>query len=753
MNYWDKILDGFVFKTKAGAPEQTDDPQFSNPNDRMLLRMKLLKEGWNPKAVNNLLYSLTEKKKEQKVKVTGDNATTKGGQQRYYFYDKGDNVIRARTDQYNQSKRGGNLPYATQDQVDDTSISKEDDDDSSKGDKKPEGKPLNDVDKDFYDRDIEPNDEEYQRRVEDGLVTNARLKDESKRITRDTIAKFFPPGVSKKYIDTMVRLLNSNGNVNMTDVLDGSGAGKMPAQAAELFTMMAATMNDEQFNGLMNVINDHHKNLENPRERLFDEDWLESIGGARASIREMAGDDEIEFGAWDLKDEVEAMGLDYDKKGFSTDVYFRTKSGKLIEVSLKKDTKVMFAQPSAGGHVEDKAHEALAEKSPNLVKRARKNKKVIQELDARRRELIAKRKAKKISKEEREELKKVEKDLEKTIKFNIRIRNLAMKELYGENNPANPVDAQARQAASTDKMGRSVTQDDVDELESITDEEIESMSGTQDMPTSGMDTATLKGVRQLISEMQKAGYEVPPLEAREYNRFMKKEGKKIMVPDKRGNMVSLNKLLGTDSKRYAKTLVMMNKMLAKKGNKKAQKTIEAHLQIGKDFEEAFLRETLNLDTPSGRAMYDATMDMIREKFPLKAMMDGEESMALGGLRCDPEILGEVFGINPTTGKPFTYDELSKKLKIKDGRLVLEIDGQEPVVVADFVVRNKGKGYNPLNSSSFEMKLPDDMKRRLYCANKKVAEKNGVSRDDFRKRLSKVEIKNQDKLKKTYGECK
>ena len=145
-----------------------------------------------------------------------------------------------------------------------------------------------------------------------------------------------------------------------------------------------------------------------------------------------------------------------------------------------------------------------------------------------------------------------------------------MKELYGENNPANPVDAQARQAASTDKMGRSVTQDDVDELESITDEEIESMSGTQDMPTSGMDTATLKGVRQLISEMQKAGYEVPPLEAREYNRFMKKEGKEIMVPDKRGNMVSLNKLLGTDSKRYAKTLVMMNKMLAKKGNKKAE---------------------------------------------------------------------------------------------------------------------------------------------------------------------------------------
>ena len=69
------------------------------------------------------------------------------------------------------------------------------------------------------------------------------------------------------------------------------------------------------------------------------------------------------------------MGLDYNKKGFSTDVYFRTKSGKLIEVSLKKDTKVMFAQPSAGGHVEDKAFESLSKKSPKLVERARKNRK------------------------------------------------------------------------------------------------------------------------------------------------------------------------------------------------------------------------------------------------------------------------------------------------------------------------------------------------------------------------------------------
>ena len=705
MNYWDKILDGFDYISKGGAPD------FSNPNDKMLLRMELLKKGWNENAVNELLYNLTEKKDEK-----DDSWWTKMTPQQQKDYIK----------KHPKSQKAMDAKK------------KKDKKDKKQKSSKPT-KELNDVDKDFYDRDVEPNDEEYQRRVEAGQVTNAGLKDESKRITRETIAKYFPPGVPKKYIDTMVRLLNSNGNVNMTDVLDGSGAGKMPAQAAELFTMMAATMNDEQFNGLMSVINDHHNNLENPRERLFDKDWLESIAGARASIRDMAGDDEIEFGAWDLKDEVEAMGLDYNKKGFSTDVYFRTKSGKLIEVSLKKDTKVMFAQPSAGGHVEDKAFESLSKKSPKLVERARKNRKRIEELKL-------KKKDKTITKEEKQEL-------EKLTDFNDRIRKVAMNELYGEDNPANPVRAQKEQEKSTDRMGRSITQDDVDELEDITDEEIDKMSGTQGMPTAGMDTATLKGVRQLVSEMKKAGYNVPPIKKKVYDNFMKNHGGDIMVPDKRGNNVSLKKLLGTGQKYYAKTLVMMNKMLARKGNKKAQERVDSHLQIGKDFEEAFLRETLNLDTPAGRAMYDSTMDMIAEKFPLKAMMEGEEAMALGGLRCDPEVLGEVFGVNPETNKPYTYDELSKKLKIKDGRLVLEIDGQEPVVVADFVVRNKGKGYNALNSASFEMKLPDDMKRRLYCANKKLAEKKGVSRDDFRKRLSEVEIKNQDKLKKTYGECK
>lgn len=59
MNYWEKLLEGFSFKSKGGAPD------FTNPNDRMLLRMELLKRGWNKGAVNNFLYEIDLVRKKQ----------------------------------------------------------------------------------------------------------------------------------------------------------------------------------------------------------------------------------------------------------------------------------------------------------------------------------------------------------------------------------------------------------------------------------------------------------------------------------------------------------------------------------------------------------------------------------------------------------------------------------------------------------------------------------------------------------------
>ena len=162
---------------------------------------------------------------------------------------------------------------------------------------------------------------------------------------------------------------------------------------------------------------------------------------------------------------------------------------------------------------------------------------------------------------------------------------------------------------------------------------------------------------------------------------------------------------------------------------------------------------MDRSTPAGKIMYDQTMKMISEKFPLKAMMNGEEKMALGGLAGSPEVFSEMFGNNPDTGKPYTYDELEKKLKIKDAKLVFTAEGGEEIDICSFQVRNKGRGYNNIESATLEMKIPDSMKRRIYCANVKVAKNKGKSEEEFRKNVSTVERKRQDKLAKEFGDCK
>ena len=87
------------------------------------------------------------------------------------------------------------------------------------------------------------------------------------------------------------------------------------------------------------------------------EDWLQSVESVRGGIVSRMnatygeGNWEIENGAWDLKGDVEAMGLsDYSKnKGFSTDMYLRVKTSEgsvLDEISLKKNLDVFLSQPS-----------------------------------------------------------------------------------------------------------------------------------------------------------------------------------------------------------------------------------------------------------------------------------------------------------------------------------------------------------------------------------------------------------------------
>ena len=771
-------------------------------NNHLSELVGILRENeWTEDAIGEFLINLTEKRKKRQPGQVWKTSTAWAG------WKSGEEAAR-------YGMKSGEIAQAYVDgKISDDELDKEKDDKSEEEPKEePKGKKLNDVDEEHYKEEIQPptdKDGNYKNKPDDLPVP--------KPLTREDVEKYFPPGIPNKYKDVLVRLLNAqlfaskDKTIDMKNVMDGTGAGSMPAQAAEVFTMIAASMNDEQFNGLMEQVNKHYDSIEKPNpedypkgkkdhnytrdkkkaEPVFNKDWLESIAGSRKVIRDFAAPDEISHCAWDTKEDVEAMGLPYGEKGFSTDAYFRTKSGKLIEVSLKKDTAVMFASPSAGGHVDDEVFGSLEKKNPKVVNYYKKNQAKIDKLKSN-----AEKEGRNLTSDEKRELAKLNGVQE-------RIKKQAYDELYGEDNPANPFYAQERQNKNTEKMANEISEEQVDELENMTDEDWEKIfeKRGRNLPKKAYTAEYLKGIPKLLKYMKERGLKVPPIRRRDFDAIMdKKSGLNTrlynkqfntkIVKDKDGNekrvpdykspidpnpltpeeqkkmkedekaVAGFKKLIKGGDKYFSKMMLATNKILGMRGDKKAQQQVDDHIKITKEFEEKFLTTTLDRDTPAGKAMYDSTMKMISEKFPLKSIMNGEEKMALGGLAASPEVMTKIFGNNPDTGKPYSYDELEKRFKIKDGKLVFQANaGEKEVTIADFVVRNKGQGYNSINSSTFEMLLPDDMKRNLYCANWNVAKDKGMSDEEFNKTISTSELKTQRKLEKgtnkieAMGPCK
>lgn len=189
------------------------------------------------------------------------------------------------------------------------------------------------------------------------------------------------PKFPKKYLTALERMMNTQPKGDATkwehfsDI--AGGAGQISAQAGELMTMMGATMSDKEWNEFSKStlrheqeLKDNHQNLfmkknkagkweDNPGSRIVDSSWIKAATQSRKAIQDRLkaqyGEGvEIVAGAWDTKDDAEAMGMsDYNEnKGFSTDMYLKVKTPDgeevLDEVSLKKSTYVNFLNGGAG---------------------------------------------------------------------------------------------------------------------------------------------------------------------------------------------------------------------------------------------------------------------------------------------------------------------------------------------------------------------------------------------------------------------
>jgi len=353
-NNWNKILNELSYRISSGIPDLT--------NEQHLMKLwDILKEhNWNVDARVELLKRLDEQGKERLCPIC--ESMCKHGE---------------------TSAKTGCTPASGQaaqvDKKDDTKTDKEKPKAQSNGyigDKDKSLKQGNPTESDEYNKDLQPSDEEFEKKNE-----KSKNPIPPKPIKIDDIIK--NPKFPKRYIKVLERMLNSRLTSetkkfsHFSDIEGGAGA--MKAQAGELMALIGPTLSDDEWNELSTRILEHEEKLinehpdifkkekpkgsgklvDNPGSRIVDKSWVEAAGKTRQAIlkrleKQYGKGTKIIAAAWDTENEVEAMGMsDYkNNKGFSTDTYFKVEKPNgeqvLDEVSNKKSLKVNLLNSGIG---------------------------------------------------------------------------------------------------------------------------------------------------------------------------------------------------------------------------------------------------------------------------------------------------------------------------------------------------------------------------------------------------------------------
>jgi len=149
------------------------------------------------------------------------------------------------------------------------------------------------------------------------------------------------------------------------------------------------------------------------------------------------------------------------------------------------------------------------------------------------------------------------------------------------------------------------------------------------------------------------------------------------------------------------------------GNTVAQKYLREASEKQTKFIEASIKSLS--ENPK---MKEGMMTSIREEFPLKAVSEGEETMAIGDMSLDKDTMVEIFGTS-------NYDDIKEKLTSEPGPppfLGYQAEvGSDVIPIAEVSVREDGVGYG--GQIKFEMKLDPRFAATLKDATQKVYSSN------------------------------
>lgn len=174
--------------------------------------------------------------------------------------------------------------------------------------------------------------------------------------------------------------------------------------------------------------------------------------------------------------------------------------------------------------------------------------------------------------------------------------------------------------------------------------------------------------------------------------------------------MNLDDALQGNSRAKQKVLWTAINELAKNGNKSAQSTVDADDKAHRQFQA----DSIKAITENPK-MKEGMLNTIKNEFPLKAVSDGEETMAIGPNSLDKKTMKEIFGTDD-------YSKLKENLVAEDGPppfigYKIESSG-EIFAIADIVIREDGRGYG--GQFKFEMQLNQkSFAKRLEQAQKSV----------------------------------
>ncbi len=339
-NNWNKILNELSYRVSSGIPD------LSNDQHLMKLWDILKEEKWSIEARVELFENLTEARmvanpnpspNKRKKMVTIPYART--------FYDK----------------QGVDTDALSDDEIESMAAS-----DDNYVEIEPEEAP--EKNKDLNQDIAEETTNEFNEGdlSEDGVSdedfeNNKKIKKVENPISIEEIESKLPKPLPfpRKYLKVLHRLLNTKnkGKITISDFTDAAGGGTLESTAGEIMSMIGMSITDnEKANEFFDMIEAHAKNN---KDTIISESWARSGKEVRQGIIDRynrafgEGNWKFKNAAWDIKDEVEALGMeDYKRdKGFSTDVYFTLEvDGKTIldEVSLKKDKQANLLNSTSG---------------------------------------------------------------------------------------------------------------------------------------------------------------------------------------------------------------------------------------------------------------------------------------------------------------------------------------------------------------------------------------------------------------------